>query len=143
MEWIPGAAALFSLSFPLSESALDYPVRAGWIAGAGKQGDGEEDVDCANRRSRGRSSEWVAQIDGAGVGAANRWCKSTDSRRESMEAMELEQQKGAEVAGWSWAPPAAGFRCCRRPLPFLSHLSSLPYLSIGALQGQVAASREV
>jgi len=89
-------------------------VRAGWTAEGGRQGDGGGDGDGVNRRSGGRSSESAARIDGVEVGGANqrRWsgCRCSESRLESMEAMDVKQQKGAEVAGRSGALPPAGIR---------------------------------
>ena len=117
-------------------------MRAGWTAEGGRQGDGGGDGDGVNRRSGGRSSESAARIDGVEVGGANqrRWsgCRCSESRLESMEAMDVKQQKGAEVAGRSGALPPAGIRYCRHPLPFPSHLSFPPRLSIDELQGRVA-----
>jgi len=85
-----------------------------------------------NRRSGGRSSESAARIDGVEVGGANqrRWsgCRCSESRLESMEAMDVKQQKGAEVAGRSGALPPAGISQfpLRVPLPLFPPRAFFP-----------------
>jgi hypothetical protein len=63
-------------------------------------------------------------VRGANIGGANRWSggRRSKSRRKSMEAVDVEQRKGAGAGGRSGSPPDS----CAAAALFPSPLASLP-----------------